>query len=348
MPRVYTILQLLSLHTSAENRSPNQDDEDHQRLYRSHVRISAGARPEQFGRGCASAGHGTPGWAKLGSMISRKGGYLRISSDPAPEATRQLEREGWAVVPGVLSPEDVASLRKDVDRVFEEWAPDERVPGRPASHWVPFRYEMLNRSGEVQQAIGHPAVLEVVEPLLATDCHVIANTAWRQPPEENSHGGRFWHIDSGPHVPRPAGIPWDDRIPYPVFAVAAHFLLMDCPREAGPTAVIPGSHRSGQAPPRDEMDNPELTWQGREPVWLEASAGDVVLFVSDVWHRRMPSGPGDPGRYFVQCHYARRDLAQRLRRTVDANQLSEEAIERATSPRERTLIGLHEVFFYDG
>ena len=281
-------------------------------------------------------------------MICRTGGYLRISSEPAPEASWQLEREGWAVLPGVLGPEEVASLRNDIDRVFDEYGPDQRVPGRPASHWLPFRYEMLNRSAEAQRVVGHPAVLEVLEPLLAEDCHVIANTAWRQPSEENSHGGRFWHIDAGPHIPRPAGVPWDDRIPYPVFAVAAHFMLMDCPRAAGPTAVIPGSHRSGQAPPRDGRDDPELTWEGTEPVWLEAAAGDVVLFVSDVWHRRMPSGPGDPGRYFLQCHYARRDLAQRLRPSADANQLSADAFERATSSRERVLLGLHEPFFYDG
>jgi hypothetical protein len=281
-------------------------------------------------------------------MISRTGGYLRISSEPAPEASAQLERDGWAILPGVLGPEEVASLRKDLDRVFDEYPPDERVPGRPASHWAPFRYEMLNRSAEAQRVVGHPAVLEVLEPLLAGDCHVIANTAWRQPPEENSHGGRFWHIDSGPHIPRPAGVEWDERIPYPIFAVAAHFLLVDCPTSAGPTAVIPGSHKSGQAPPRHGRDDPELRRDGREPVWLEASAGDVVLFVSDVWHRRMPSGPDDPGRYFLQCHYGRRDLAQRLRPTAEANQLSAEAVARATTPRERTLIGLHEPFFYDG
>jgi hypothetical protein len=123
---------------------------------------------------------------------------------------------------------------------------------------------------------------------------------------------------------------------------------MDCPAEAGPTAVIPGSHRSGRTPPWERREDPDLTWEGRAPLWLTARAGDVVLFVSDVWHRRMPSGPGDPGRYFLQCHYGRRDLAQRLRPTAMANQLSPDAVERAVTPRERTLIGLHDPFFYDG
>jgi hypothetical protein len=177
---------------------------------------------------------------------------------------------------------------------------------------------------------------------------VIANTAWRQPPEENTHGGQVWHIDSGPHVPRPAGVPWDERIPYPVFAVATHLMLQDCPLEAGPTGVIPRSHTSGQSPPLDRMTDPDLEWEGTRALPLTASAGDVLLFVSDIWHRRLPPAAGDPGRYFLQCHYGRRDLAQRLRPTSDVNQLSAEAIERATTKRERRLIGLHDPFFYDG
>ena len=74
---------------------------------------------------------------------------------------------------------------------------------------------MLNHGPRSQEAVGHPAILEVIEPLLGADCHVIANTAWRNPPD---FGGGPWHSDAGPHVPRPAGVEWDDRIPYPVFA----------------------------------------------------------------------------------------------------------------------------------
>ena len=81
---------------------------------------------------------------------------------------------------------------------------------------------------------------------------------------------------------------------------------------------------------------------------MVARAGDVALFVSDVWHRRLPSLDGDPGRFFLQCHYGRRDIAQRLRTTDQANQVSPAAASRAATPRERALIGLHEPFFYDG
>lgn len=274
--------------------------------------------------------------------------YLGLRTDAAPAASTELEQSGFAVLPGVFDAEQVAGLRADIDRVFEDFAPDVRVEQRSEKHWLPFRYEMLNRSAACQAAIADPAILGVIEPLLAEDCHVIANTAWRQPAEKSSHGGRFWHIDSGPHIPRSADVPWDSRIPYPVFAVAAHIMLQDCPIEAGPTAVIPSSHTSGQSPPLDHLSDDDLTWGGQGALPLLLKAGDVGLFVSDIWHRRLPSLEGDPGRYFLQCHYGRRDLAQRLRPTAEANQLSSEAVARAATDRERTLIGLHPTRFYDG
>ncbi len=279
-------------------------------------------------------------------MLTRASGYLTLRSDPPPAPVRDLQTDGYTVLDGVFDRDEVAALCADVERVFDEFPPDQR--GDTPEQSAPFRYEMLNRSGLIQAAVAHPRVLGVVEPLLGEDCHVIANTAWWQQPGDNDHLGRFWHIDSGPHIPRDAGVPWDERIPYPVFAIATHLYLWDCPIEAGPTGVIPGSHTSGQVPPMNRAADDDLDYEGRGVVPIVARAGDVALFVSDIWHRRMPPMPGDPGRMFVQCHYGRRDIAQRIRPTSSVNHLSEEALVRARTARERTVAGLHPLSFYDG
>jgi len=282
-------------------------------------------------------------------MLTRMGGYLRPLTTPVPAASVQLEREGYAWLPAVFDAEHIATLRAEAEAVYAALPGDVRNTRLSPEEQDDFRYEMLNRSAAAQALCAARPLLDVLEPLLGEDCHVIANTCWRNPPRADSqHGGGFWHIDAGPHIPRDPSIPWDDRIPYPVFAVGVHVYLADCPVDSGPTGVIPGSHRSGQAPPRDRLQDPQLEWQGQPPVTLAARAGDAVLFVSDVWHRRMPTGPGDTGRFFLQIHYGRRDLAQRLRTTEEANSLSPEAIERAATPRERSVIGLHAPFFYDG
>jgi ectoine hydroxylase-related dioxygenase (phytanoyl-CoA dioxygenase family) len=282
-------------------------------------------------------------------MLTRRRGYLQLRTEPVPATSQQLQDEGWTVVKSAISAADVAALTDEIEAIYRTLPRDGRHAQRPAEEDEDFRYEMLNRSALCQEVIGARAILDAIEPLLGEDCHVIANTCWRNPPREiNTHGGGAWHIDAGPHIPRPADIPWDDRIPYPVFAIGAHIYLKDCPLECGPTGVIPRSHKSGQRPPEDRVWDVNLTYGGRGVVPLLAKAGDVAMFVSDVWHRRMPPLPGDTGRLFLQAHYGRRDIAQRIRTTSAVNHLSADAIERAQTPRQRTLVGLHHNFFYDG
>ena len=180
-------------------------------------------------------------------MIRRVGKNLAVLSDEVPDASVELEHNGFTVLRGVLSDDETAALRAELDDVFATTEPER---GRNDD----YRYEMLNRGPRSQEAVGHPTILAAIEPLLGDDCHVIANTAWRNPPE---FVGGPWHCDAGPHVPRPKGVDWDDRIPYPVFAIGAHLLLQDCRRSDGPTAVVPGSHRSGRLAPLSQIDDDE-------------------------------------------------------------------------------------------
>jgi hypothetical protein len=51
----------------------------------------------------------------------------------------------------------------------------------------------------------------------------------------------------------------------------------------------------------------------------------------------------------LQIYYGQPDIAQRLRITEQAHQLSPQAAERAgESPHARAVLGLHEPLFYDG
>ena len=57
---------------------------------------------------------------------------------------------------------------------------------------------------------------------------------------------------------------------------------------------------------------------------------------------------GDTGRFFLQVHYGRRDIAQRVKPTRVVNHIDRAAAERIASERERRLLGLHPRGFYDG
>jgi len=283
-------------------------------------------------------------------MLKRVRGYLLPRTQEVPAASRELETLGFTRLEAVFSSDELAALRQQLDAVYDQYPADGRAAGvRDPVEDEDFRYQMFNRSALAQRAIANPQILETIEPLLGEDCHVIANTCWRNPPGASSgHGGGFWHIDAGPHIPREPGIPWDDRIPYPIFAIGAHIYLTDCDLCSGPTGVIPGSHKSGSPPPREQYDDVNLTYQGEKVVPLIARAGDVCMFVSDAWHRRLPTSKGDQGRYFLQAHYGRRDIAQRVLPTAEVSHASAEALARAQSQRERQLLGHHPNFFYDG
>ncbi len=150
---------------------------------------------------------------------------------------------------------------------------------------------------------------------------------------------------------------------------------MDCNIEDGPTAFVPYSHLSGKMPKWNKSAIPEEMSSGiddvgtntgmssaggakadpekkheLEVVPLMAQAGDVAFFISDVWHRRLPTLDGNHGRFFLQAHFARRDIAQRLVPASESNQLSQVAVDRAISSGKlaaRTIAGLHDIGFYD-
>ena len=279
----------------------------------------------------------------------RAGGYLYPRLESANPASQELELTGATLVERAIDDEYLRSLKCEIEAVYSKYGADYRDAKKERAWSNDFRYEMFNRSPLAQNMAGHRAILDVIEPLLGEDCHVIANTCWRNPAsEESTHGGGGWHIDAGPHVPLRADQIWPEEIPHPVFAIGVHVFLQDCDLASGPTAVIPGSHLSGQPPPMDRIMDTELQFRNQGARILCAQAGDIAFFVSDVWHRRMPPAQTHDGRFFLQIHYGRRDIAQRVKPTHEINHLDKAAMARIESEREGLLFGLHQQGFYDG
>jgi ectoine hydroxylase-related dioxygenase (phytanoyl-CoA dioxygenase family) len=243
----------------------------------------------------------------------------------------QLREEGFTALRGILTPAQVSELKAELERIFTE--PPTEDDEKYGPYW---RMLLFERSELCQRMIEHPKLLEVVEPILGSDCHVIANAGWMTPA---GYEGGPWHTDAGPHVPRDEGIEWDERIPYPIFAIGVMLYLTDVPLESGPTAVIPGSHKSGR--PAPQVDEP--MYKGRGPVALESQAGDAALFASDTWHRGLPHRSGEP-RIVWQVHYGRRDIAPRYR-PYKNQRIPDEVVARA-SERGKRLIGIHPIGFY--
>ena len=111
--------------------------------------------------------------------------------------------------------------------------------------------------------------------------------------------------------------------------------------------MLPSSHKSGRLPPHEERWDLELRYAGRGAEVHVAEAGDVTFFVSESWHRRMPTSETCRGRYFLQTAFGRREIAQRLRLTEHHHCVGEAALARATTERARQILGIHPPGFYD-
>lgn len=283
------------------------------------------------------------------ALIRKVHGYNQPFSGPGPYGAHCLEEEGHFLLRAAFTPEEVRALREEVEEVYRTVPPDWRKASPTREHAEQFRYELFNRSPLVQRAICRREILELVEPLLGDDCHVISCTSWRNPAGmEYAPRGQEWHVDGGPYIARPPEHAWPDHIPYPIFVITTHIYLQDVALEDGPTAILPGSHRSGRLPPSERMWDVDLTYEGQRGDIHLANAGDVTLFVSDTWHRRMPTTPTCKGRFFVQSAYGRREVAQRLIPTERMGMVSAAARARAQSERELEVLGIHPQVFYDG
>ena len=140
------------------------------------------------------------------------------------------------------------------------------------------------------------------------------------------------HADWKP-ILLPDDVAIDPRVKIPALIMTAHFYLDDIYEALGPTRVVPGSHRAGIRPERDQEK-----WNDAEEQSILCQAGDVIVFRSDVWHRG-GANRTDQVRYLLQVHYANRWIAQRFPPFLSF-QFDPEILSKAT-PRQRRLLGEH-------
>ena len=199
----------------------------------------------------------------------------------------RFDRDGCALVRGVLSAAECAHLRELTDQVAK--ASPSFVIRRPEE--LDLAYARL--------FIREP-ILSLVQAILGPECRFCAQNVIRnEPGQAISH----WHVDDQLEHPLPPEIPrWDARVRLPLMWMSVQVPLSDITSPAdGPTEIVPGSHFSGRMSP---PENHAFEGRGAEPVLCQA--GDIYLFNHQVWHRGSPN-TGTRTRYLMQLQYARGD-----------------------------------------
>lgn len=222
------------------------------------------------------------------------------------EQTRDIldrfHRDGYVLIPGVLSPEEVEAFKQRIDRAFAD-------PRMTETHnqYSPFimtrlfELDVMFRDNLVREPI-----IGLMEALLGADCHAVAQNFVRNRPGEAIDS---FHADDRVWFPLPEEIPrFDARVRMPCLLVNVHHALTDVSSdEYGPLQVVPGSHYSGRQP----NDPRKPTFEGRGHVSVHARAGDVYLQHPQVWHRGAPN-TSDRTRYILGAAYGQRFISQRF------------------------------------
>lgn len=262
-------------------------------------------------------------------------------TDQVAEAAEAVERDGFALIPGVLSADEVAEAKEEIGRLRRfgfDWEDRKGID----------HYKCIfNRSPYWLRFLDQAGVVDVAERTMGDQCHAIGMTAWRSYPQG----------PDGKEGVDPNGIHTDEqlfqadeelllsgRVKLPVMLATAHYYLSDIDLDLCPTWVLPGSHLNGKrasAVPPEER----LRCRGQDVQPVLCKAGDVLFFRSEVWHAGSRNRTLDRTRFLVQVHYGHRFMAQKFSPYLDFRFNPE--VLACANPRQRRLLGEHKQSNYD-
>ncbi len=253
-----------------------------------------------------------------------------FSLDDTAGMYEAIHEDGFALIPNVLSSEEIADLRDGIDRL----QPFGFDKGGAQAHYKC----VFNRERLFLNYIDRPGIVDLAESLMGDECHIMGQTAWRSEP-----GKQGWapHVDRV-FAPMPEDMASDPRFQLPVYVCTAHYYLNDITLDLAPTYVIPGSHKSGRNIGWGKHENP--TWNGRKLEPVLCKAGDVLFFRSEIWHTGS-ANTSQEARYLLQVHYSHRWIAQQFSPYLQF-QFNPEILAVANQ-RQRRLLGEHKGTSYD-
>ncbi|HEX3815904.1 MAG TPA: phytanoyl-CoA dioxygenase family protein [Mycobacteriales bacterium] len=204
----------------------------------------------------------------------------------------RLDRDGFAPLPGILSPTQIAALNSRLAELSREEG--ERAGLEVHQEAGTDRLsDLVNKDPMFQICFTHPLVL-------AAMAHVLGEFKLSSLNSRAAHPGKGLQ---GLHAD------WGSRQPGEGFSVCnSIWLLDDFTAENGATRVVPGSHLQEKAPV-DALDDPAAAHP--DQIQLLAPAGTVVIFNSHLWHGGTLNRTDKPRRA-LHSYFARRECQQQL------------------------------------
>ena len=203
------------------------------------------------------------------------------------EILATLERDGYAIAPGALSPETVAQLRSDLEMAIEKEA-----SYHGGADYKDFGMVMVccTHARSFVDVLAEPRVMNVIERVIGEGCIVYAFTSSSMPPGRSNYSYRV-HVDS------PRLIKGYDT------NAGVMMLLDDFTEDNGATWILPGSQHTKEAPSEEYFFA-----HAKRAI---APAGSCVYLNPRVWHSGGKNAT-DSWRHSVTLNMCRGYMKQRL------------------------------------
>ena len=136
-----------------------------------------------------------------------------------------LERDGYAYFPAVINSEEISELRAVMDRLeaLEESFDKHSSPQNGSGFLNKIINNSFNRDPLFLQYLDKPQLIDVVETVHGSDCHIIGMQSWLTGPDRPDQN---LHTDWLP-ISLPEDVATNPRVKIPIFITTAHYYLDD-------------------------------------------------------------------------------------------------------------------------
>jgi ectoine hydroxylase-related dioxygenase (phytanoyl-CoA dioxygenase family) len=181
-------------------------------------------------------------------------------------ALTELRRQGYTVLPDLLSATQLTEARERLDRVYAEQEKEFGRDALAAIHELHVARLPLAYDDWFLALANHPAVLDLVRQCLGSFVVLHLQNGILNMPGQVHHQSA-WHRD----------LPYQEWTISKPLALSALFCLDPFTLETGSTHVLPYSHKFESLPPMDHVE--------RHAAIAAAAAGSVIIFDCMLFHR---------------------------------------------------------------
>ena len=261
-----------------------------------------------------------------------------------------FHKDGFLVVPSVLSREQCYQLKHDLDDTIKFGRGDKsNHKGRKLQKrmfevsnanlelfWqepiVTFAEKLIADNGSDEILPGEDVQAYSKGIPSANEVHVFHNNSFIINAHSEGLGGSTWHQDDTPHITSLDGNPIIN-VRLNVLAITCLYYLTDVPTEKyGPTQFIRGSHLFGVHCTQERAEK-----QYDKLVSALGPAGTCVIVNNQTWHRGSPND-SDVNRYVTQISYGKRIIGHKYGKFINY-QMPGHVTDKANDDRKRRLIG---------